>query len=237
MPVFIKWFPSAWFHIRAKGKIIYVDPAYLSSYFTDYPKRIEFSKWPDPIDGLPEELEEADLILVTHHHKDHVKRVTVNRLLRPDTLVVAPKRCTKELGYDMKVIEPGEEITLGAVKVKAVKAYNTEKGSSTRKVHHEGDGVGYLLTVESRTIYHAGDTDLIPEMKKLGPVDVALLPIGGTFTMNVREATEAVTAIKPKIAISMHQLRADPYEFKKKVEARTDTKVVVLKTGEIYRLG
>ena len=62
MPVSMRWFPPAWFHIGTKDKLAYVDPAYLSSYFTNYPKRIEFSKWPDPIDGLPEELEKADLI-------------------------------------------------------------------------------------------------------------------------------------------------------------------------------
>ena len=80
MSISIKWFPPSWFQIKTGNKIMYIDPAYLRTYFTHYPKRIEFSKWPDPIDGLPEELEKADIILLTHHHKDHCKSVTVNRL-------------------------------------------------------------------------------------------------------------------------------------------------------------
>ena len=158
MPVSIKWFPPSWFQIKTKDKIMYIDPAWMRTYFTKYPKKIEFSGWPDPIDGLPEELEKADLIILTHHHKDHCKSVTVNRLKDADTLVVAPKRCIKELGKDINVVAPGDELTFGNIILKAVDAYNTEQGSSTRKVHHKGMGVGYLMTVEGKTIYHAGDT-------------------------------------------------------------------------------
>ena len=111
MVVLIKWFPPSWFQIKTKQKVIYIDPAYLRTYFKNYPKNIEFSRWPEEIDGLPEELEKADLILVTHNHKDHCKRVTVDRLARPDTLIVAPKRCVKALGKEIKIISPGEEIT------------------------------------------------------------------------------------------------------------------------------
>jgi L-ascorbate metabolism protein UlaG (beta-lactamase superfamily) len=236
MPVSIKWFPPSWFQIKTKDKIIYIDPAWMRTYFTKYPKKIEFSRWPDPIDGLPEELEKADVILLTHHHKDHCKSVTVNRLKDADTLVVAPKRCSKELGKDIKVVAPGDEIPFGDITIKAVDAYNTEQGSSTRKVHHKCDCVGYLMTVEGKTIYHAGDTDYIPEMRELGKVDVALLPIGGTFTMDIQEAVDAAIVIKPGIAIPMHRLKADPEEFKDNVEARSDIKVVSLKIGEVYHL-
>ena len=79
MPALIKWFPPSWVQVKAKKRVIYIDPAYLSTNFAHYPKRIEYSKWPDPIDGLPEELERGDIILITHHHKDHCKKVTVNR--------------------------------------------------------------------------------------------------------------------------------------------------------------
>jgi L-ascorbate metabolism protein UlaG (beta-lactamase superfamily) len=235
MTVSIKWFPPSWVQIKARNKIIYIDPAYLRSYFTKYPKKIEFSRWPDPIDGLPEKLQKADIILVTHAHKDHAKDVTVKRLRRKDTFIVGPKRCRKNLGEDIAVVEAGEEITLKGIKIKVVDAYNTAKGNSTRKVHHKGNGVGYLITAEAKTIYHAGDTDFIPEMKKLGQVDVALLPIGGTFTMDLQEAARAAKAINPKAVIPMHRSKADPLEFKNKVEARSSIKVVPLQIGEVYK--
>jgi len=236
MSVVIKWFPRSWLQIRTGGKTIYIDPAYLRTFFTNYPKKIEFTTWPDPIDGLPEELEKADLILVTHDHKDHAKDVTVNRLWRADTLLLAPKRCAKKLGREVRVIEPGEEMTSGNIKIKAVEAYNTENGSSTRKIHHKGYGVGYLVTIEGKTIYHAGDTDFIPEMRALGDVHVALLPIGGTFTMDIQEAVEAAIAIKPKTVIPMHHLKADPQRFKDRIEARSDIEVMPLEIGEVFHL-
>ena len=123
----------------------------------------------------------------------------------------------------MQIVKPGDRIVLDTFKIQVVDAYNTREGNSTRKVHHKGDGVGYLLTLEGKTIYHAGDTD------------VALLPIGGTFTMDIQEAVEAVMVIKPDIAIPIHYKDANPTEFKDKVESRSTTKVVLLKTGEHYR--
>ena len=214
--------------------MIYIDPAYLRSYYTRYPKKIEFSRWPDPIDGLPEKMEKADLILVTHDHKDHAKDVTVNRLRRKRTLVVGPKRCIKNLGKDIRVVEPGEVFSFLGIQIKVVDAYNTANGSSTRKVHHKGNGVGYVLTADGNSIYHAGDTDFIPEMKTLGLVDVALIPIGGTFTMDLAEAIQAVFAIKPKVVIPMHRSKADPQEFKRKIEKKSNIKVMPLQIGEAY---
>jgi L-ascorbate metabolism protein UlaG (beta-lactamase superfamily) len=236
MSVLIKWFPPSWFQIKHEEKTIYIDPAYLRTYFTHYPKKIEYSKWPDQIDGLPEALEEADIILVTHHHKDHVKRVTVDRLRGANTLVIGPGRCLKELGNSLEVITAGQEIANGHIIIRAVEAYNTQQGSSTRKVHRKGDGIGYILNVEGKTIYHAGDTDFITEMKELGNIDVALLPIGGTFTMTISEAIKAALVIKPKVVIPMHPMRADPQVFKNKLEVQSDIKVEVLQIGEVYRL-
>lgn len=238
MTVFIKWFPPSWFQIKTKHKIIYIDPAWMRTLFTNYPKKIEFSKWPDPIDGLPEkDLEKADMILITHSHKDHCKQVTVNRLKYKNTLVLAPRNCTKELGNDISVINPVEEITPDNIKIKAVNAYNTTQGSSTRKVHKKGKCVGYIITIDGKKIYHAGDTDLIPEMKKIRKIDVAMLPIGGSFTMDVDEAVEAALVIKPKMVIPMHfKKKGNTHEFKKKLEAKSDIKVIELQIGEICEL-
>ena len=236
MSISIKWFPPSWIQISAQKKIIYIDPSYLKTYYKHYPKRIEFSSWPDPIDGLPEELEKADLILVTHHHKDHCKRVTLDRLRHPDTLVIAPKRCERELGEDIKTIQPGEKVCLDNVVIEAVQAYNTEQGSSTRKQHRKGEGVGYLIAAESKTIYHAGDTDFIPEMRELGRVDVALLPVGGKFTMDIGEAMEAAIAINPKVVIPIHRFETDLRHFAEEIRTGSEIKFIPLDIGEIYRL-
>lgn len=90
----ITWFPRSWVQIRTAGKIVYIDPAYMKVCFAGYPKKIEYSSWPDPIDSLPEGLERGDIILVTHHHKDHCKRGTLKRLRRSDTLALATKCLT-----------------------------------------------------------------------------------------------------------------------------------------------
>lgn len=234
MTITLKWFPPSWIQIKIDKKIIYIDPAYLRTYYTKYPKKFEFSKWPDPIDGLPEKLPKADIILITHDHADHCKKITVDRLRKKNTIVIGPKRCTKKIGDDLRVVEPGEEITLGKIKIRVTNAYNTAEGSSTHKVHHKGNGVGYLISAGGKTIYHAGDTDFIPEMKRLGHVDMALLPIGGTYTMDIGDAVKAVKAIKPEVVIPMHHLKTDPQEFKKKLEARSNVSALPLQIGEVY---
>ena len=142
MSLTLKWFPPSWVQIKTSDCIAYIDPSYMRTYYRSHPSKIEFSKWPDPIDGLPEELEVADLILLTHDHKDHAKDVTINRLLKKDTLVIGPERCRKKLGPWVSVIEPGEKISCSDLTIKAVHAYNTQEGHSTKKVHHKGDGVG-----------------------------------------------------------------------------------------------
>lgn len=86
----IRWFPRSWTQIVTGDQTIYVDPSYLKTCFHDSTSKIEFSSRPDPIDGLPEELQPADLILVNHHHKDQCKRVTVEQLRKPGTVLAAP---------------------------------------------------------------------------------------------------------------------------------------------------
>lgn len=238
MPITIKWFPPSWCQIKSRGRVVYIDPAYLKTHFTHYPKKIDYTRWPDPIDGLPEaDLEKADLILVTHHHKDHCKGVTVRRLTKPGTVVAAPQRCLRELGAGLIVVAEGSELAVDDVAIKAVAAYNMEKRSSRGRAHKKGVGVGYLLSVDDRTIYHAGDTDLIPEMAHLGPVDVALLPIGGrSFTMNAEKAVQAAAMINPRVVIPMHRFEADLGAFQTRLAAETGIEAALLKTGEVYRL-
>jgi L-ascorbate metabolism protein UlaG (beta-lactamase superfamily) len=127
-------------------------------------------------------------------------------------------------------------LRLDNVVIEAVHAYNIEQGRSTRKQHRKGQGVGYLITLAGKTIYHAGDTDFIPEMQKLGRVDVALVPIGGTFTMDIDEAAQAAIAINPKVVIPMHRFEADLRKIADQIETRSGIRVIALDIGETYAL-
>lgn len=233
----IQWFPPSWIGIRTWHNTIYIDPAYMRTNFSNYPKRIEFTKWPDPIDGLPEELEKADIILVTHHHKDHCKQVTVKRLCKQNTQIIAPHSCIRELGKEITGVKAGTEIISGEIKIKSMEAYNLPQDRTAKTMHKKGNGVGYLINISGKVIYHAGDTDYIPEMQNIGRVDVALLPIGGRgFTMDINDAVRAANIINPKTIIPMHRFESDPKEFKTKVESRIASKVVILEIGGIYEL-
>lgn len=228
----ITWFPNAWIRLRTDKKVIYFDPAYLTTYFNNYSDKTEFSKWPDPIDGLPNGLEKADIICITHHHKDHCKKVTTDRLRKKETKVFAPKSCLTELGDTFQVVKIDDRIIIDKeIELEVVDAYNTENGSSTRKQHMKGKGCGYILTLGKLRIYHLGDTDLLPEMKKIKNIDLAFVPMGGKFTMGVNEAIEATKAINPRIVIPIHKLDKDFNEFAKELKEEK-IKCVVPKIGQ-----
>lgn len=217
MTVVLKWLGHASFQIRAADKIIYID-------LKKYGKMVETT-------------EKADIILVTHNHGDHCSPEKIEKLSKEDTVIIAPKDCVKRIKGNVKAIKPGEEITINGIKIAAVEAYNVKRFKSPGKPFHpKGYGVGYVIKAEGKTIYHAGDTDFIPEMKGLKSIDLALLPTGDKYTMDNVEAAEATVAIKPKIAMAMHTWENDRNEFKTKVEAKSKTKVVLLQEGEEYRL-
>jgi len=144
--------------------------------------------------------------------------------------------CSKELNEDIKIVKLGEEYNFDDIIIKVVDAYNTPEGHSKRKLHHKGNGVGYLITIGDKIIYHAGDTDFIQEMKEFDHVDLAIIPIGGTFTMDIPEAAYAVLAINPKVVIPMHMKDSDPIEFKKMIEERSNIDFKSLEIGEVYKL-
>jgi len=147
------------------------------------------------------------------------------------------KNCSPILGENIKTLKPGEETSLGNIRIKAVEAYNYKRFRSPGKPFHpKGFGVGYLITVNGKTIYHAGDTDFVPEMRRLGPVDVALLPSGDTYTMDNVESAVAAVAIKPKVVLPMHRWDTHPEEFKKAVETNSKVKVLILDEAEEYQM-
>jgi len=211
MTVTIKWLAHASFQIKANKKIIYID--------------LEKG-------ATPKEL--ADLILSTHTHYDHCDPEKINGVRGDNTVVIAPADCHDKIGGTIHSLKPGEEKEFDNVHIRAVEAYNLKRFRSPgQPFHPKGLGVGYIITVEGKSIYHAGDTDFIPEMKELGPIDVALLPAGDTYTMDNDEAADAALAIKPKFAIAMHLWDKGASKFKEKVEANSRIRVVILeKDGE-----
>lgn len=175
--------------------------------------------------------------MITHHHKDHCKKVTVNRRKKEKTKILATKQCSKELGKGVTVIKPGMEIEIDNIRIRTVEAYNDKREGKVKIMHKKGIGVGYVITVEGKTIYNAGDTDIIPEMESIKNIDVALLPIGGRdFTMGLFEAIQAAKRINPKVIIPMHRFESNPEKYKKLVEKGADIKVEPLDIGEKYRL-
>ena len=183
----LKWLGHSGFQIKNK-KIIYIDPYNIR-------------------DGL----EPADIILITHSHYDHCSVADLGKIIKEGTKIIVPADCqskiTKfEVAIKMELIEPEQEIDLGEVKIYSLPSYNIDKHFHPK----DQSWIGYVIKMDDVVVYHAGDTDFIPEMQKLtgynqpGKEFVALLPIGGRFTMNAEEAAEAAKLIKPNLAIPMH---------------------------------
>ena len=186
----ITWLGHDAFKIAA-SKIIYLDPFELVG-----------------------DLEPADVICITHEHHDHCSPEDVARIRREDTVVVAAENCRGMLDGDVRYVKAGDTVTIGELTIEAIPAYNVSKKFHPR----EAGGVGYVLTVDGTTIYHAGDSDPIPEMEGL-EVDIAMLPVSGVYVATADEAVEAANKIRPKLVIPMHYgsivgSRADAERFK-----------------------
>ena len=209
----LKWLGHASWKLKAGGKTIYIDP-----YEGDYD-------------------EKADIILASHSHTDHCEPSKVKEATGEGTVVIAPADCAEKIGAPVKSLKPGEKAEFGEVTVKAVEAYNLKRFRSPGvPFHPKGLGVGYIVKAEGKKIYHVGDSDYIPEMDELKDIDVLLIPSGGTYTMDAEDAAEATVAINPKIAVPVHIWDTDPGEYKKKVEAASGVKVMILKPGDTFDL-
>lgn len=149
---------------------------------------------------LKENREPADIILITHSHYDHCEPRDIDKITQKNTLVIAPSDCINKFsGQNTKSVKPGDTLTIEGVVVKVVPAYNVGKSFHPKN----NNWVGYLVTIDGKTIYHPGDTDVIPEMESL-KTDIALFPIGGTYTMDAKEAADIINKIQPTIAIPIH---------------------------------
>jgi len=218
----IKWLGHSTFMIKSGDTIIYTDPAIMSP-----PKLDDYTN-------------KADMILVSHIHSDHLNATAIDKIRKESTVIIAPANCASKIGGNIKSLKPGEKISVGSITVEAVEAYNLRRFQSPGNPYHpKGLGVGYLLTIGDKTIYHAGDTDFIPEMNDLRSRNIylALLPTGGTYTMDNPEAADAALAINPRIVMSMHRWTTNPDEFKKAVEAKSSQiKVVLLQPGDVFEI-
>lgn len=170
----IHWLGHSSFRIEGE-KIIYLDPWKLS----DRPQ--------------------ADIILVTHDHYDHCSPSDIASIQKSSTEIVCVKESRGKLSGNLHTAAPGDKFNFNGIEVEAVPAYNIDKDFHPKSKNW----VGYIITIEGTRIYHAGDTDFIPEMHDI-KCDIALLPVSGTYVMTAKEAVEAVKAIKPRIAVPIH---------------------------------
>ena len=205
----ITWLGHDGFKLK-KGKIVYIDPYQLKSA-----------------------TEPADVVCVTHEHFDHLSVEDLKKVVTPHTTVVTIAACedaAKGLRPKaVRVVKPGDRIEVEGIAVEVVPAYNTSKFRAPGKPFHpQADGkVGFVLRMGGIRIYHAGDTDEIPEMATVAGVDVALVPVSGTYVMTAAEAIKACQAIRPKLAIPMHYgaivgAAADAEAFKKGATSRVE---------------
>ncbi len=183
----LNWLGHAGFLIE-NSKKIYIDPFQIS-------------------EGLPK----ADLILITHSHYDHCSIEDLKKIVTKNTKIImtadSQSKITKfDFPIKMIIVEPNQELNIFDIKISTIPSYNIDKD-----FHQKEEGwVGYLIKYNDVIIYHAGDSDIIPEMQKLTGYKqknnkfIALLPVGGRFTMNPEEASEAAKIIKPSLAIPMH---------------------------------
>lgn len=210
---------NAWIKIKIGNKVVHIDPGYIGTY---------------KLYGLSKEAveEPADLLLITHEHSDHLQPGIVKKIIKKDTVIIAPEVCKTLLKDPFICCQAGDSYQVEPFQIQVVHSYNTPQGHSTQKNHKKGIGVGYILKTPQTSFYHAGDTDLIPEMESFPPIDVAFLPIGGTYTMDIPEAIKSTFVLQAPIVIPMHFLLEDPAEFKKQLEEQSSTRVIVLKPGQ-----
>lgn len=160
--------------------------------------------------NVSDKIKDVDIILITHSHYDHCSIKDIEKIKKAGTTIVIPadaqSKITKIDNVDMQIIEPGDELQFGNIKVEAIPAYNVDK-----EFHQKRDGwMGYLIKFKDVIVYHSGDSDRIPEMSKLtgygkhGNDFIALLPVSGKYVMTAEEAANVASLISPDLAIPMH---------------------------------
>lgn len=191
-----------------EGKIIYIDPFKMN-----------------------EESHDADIILITHSHFDHYSPEDIHKVMKSDTIIVCPKSMNEasELGIEVKKVSPNEKLEVQGINIETVPAYNVMKPFHPKK----NGWVGYIIdSPEHGRIYIAGDTDINEDNKQVN-CDIAMLPVGGTYTMNAKKAAELANTIRPKYAIPIHygSVAGSPEDGEKFSKAVDSGIEVVIKIG------
>ena len=193
-----------------KEKIMYIDPFRINKNYND-----------------------ADIIFITHDHYDHYSEEDIDKIKKQDTIIVAPKKLfTKilEKGFEKDniiTVEPNKKYNVKGINFETIPAYNINKQFHPK----ENAWVGYIIELEGVKYYIAGDTYITPENKEV-KCDVAFVPVGGTFTMNYKEAAELVNEIKPKVAVPIHYgsivgTEQDAIDFSKLLNSDIEYKILM----------
>ena len=199
----IFWLGHASFKIKMfSGRIIYLDPY-----------------------NIKNGEEKADIIVSSHSHGDHFSRSDIKKIWKDDTILLGPVSIADSLKkFDGQALEIGEEFAYKDFTIELFPAYTIKKGTHPKS----NNWVGTIIESAGKSVYHAGDTERIPEMKELAnrKITVALLPCGGTYTMDFEEATDAALDIQPEIVVPMHNWEKDLNPFRE-LMAKKDSKIKV----------
>ena len=166
----------------SKNKVIYIDPFKIDKNYND-----------------------ADIVFITHDHFDHYSEEDIDKVINENTIIIIPEELLTKLlrkGINKNAIitvEPNEKYMVQGIKFETIPAYNTNKTFHPK----ENDWVGYIITLDGIRYYIAGDTDITEENRKV-KCDVAFVPVGGTYTMDFKEAAQLINEIQPKIAVPIH---------------------------------
>lgn len=193
-----------------KGEVIYFDPFKIEKNYND-----------------------ADVIFITHDHYDHYSEEDIDKVIKEETIIVAPEDLLTKLlkkGFErdnMVLVTPNQKYTVKGIEFQTIPAYNVNKQFHPKA----NEWVGYVLKIEGVTYYIAGDTDITEENKKV-KCDVAFVPVGGTFTMDYKEAAELINEIKPRIAVPTHYgsivgEKSDGISFSKLVSPEIEVEVLM----------
>ena len=193
-----------------KGEVIYFDPFKIEKNYND-----------------------ADVIFITHDHYDHYSEEDIDKVVKKGTIIVAPEDLLTKLlkkGFErdnMVLVTPNQKYTVKGIEFQTIPAYNVNKQFHPKA----NEWVGYVLKIDGVTYYIAGDTDITEENKKV-KCDVAFVPVGGTFTMDYKEAAELINEIKPKIAVPTHYgsivgEKSDGVSFSKLVSPEIEVEVLM----------